>query len=183
MKMKLVKNIVCPFCGTLCDDIICKVENNKIVGTMNACRIGHSKFVHEEGAERYTEPMIRKNGELVEVSIDEAVDKVANILTKAKRPLIYGFSCTDCDSQAIGVELAEEAKTLINNTASVCHGPSVLALQDAGYTICTFGEVKNRADVIIYWGCNPICMHIQDISQEIHFQEDFLELEVDQIEH
>lgn len=51
--MKLVKNVVCPFCGTLCDDIIVKVEGNEIVGTMNACRIGHNKFVHTEGATRY----------------------------------------------------------------------------------------------------------------------------------
>jgi len=165
--MELVKNVVCPFCGTLCDDIICKVEGDEIVGTMNACRIGHSKFVHAEGAERYKKPLVRKSGELVEVSIDEAVDKAATILTQAKRPLIYGFSCTDCDSQALGVELAEEANTIIDNTASVCHGPSVLALQDVGYPICTFGEVKNRADVIVYWGCNPMHAHPRHLSRNV----------------
>lgn len=165
--MELVKNVVCPFCGTLCDDIICKVEDNEIVGTMNACRIGHSKFVHAEGAERYKKPLIRKSGEFVEVSFEEATDKAAEILFESKRPLIYGFSCTDCDSQAAGVELAETANTIIDNTASVCHGPSVLGLQDVGYPICTFGEVKNRADVVIYWGCNPMHAHPRHMSRNV----------------
>jgi formylmethanofuran dehydrogenase subunit B len=165
--MELVKNVVCPFCGTLCDDIICKVEDNEIVGTMNACRIGHSKFVHTEGAERYKKPLIRKNGEFEEVSMDEAIDKAATILAESKRPLMYGWSCTECDAQAVGVELAEEARAVIDNTASVCHGPSVLALQDVGYPICTFGEVKNRADVVVYWGCNPMHAHPRHLSRHV----------------
>ncbi|WP_255503812.1 MULTISPECIES: formylmethanofuran dehydrogenase subunit B [Methanothermobacter] len=165
--MEYVKNVVCPFCGTLCDDIICKVEDNEIVGTINACRIGHSKFVHAEGAVRYKKPLIRKNGEFVEVSYDEAIDKAAKILAESKRPLMYGWSCTECEAQAVGVELAEEAGAVIDNTASVCHGPSVLALQDVGYPICTFGEVKNRADVVVYWGCNPMHAHPRHMSRNV----------------
>jgi len=165
--MEYVKNVVCPFCGTLCDDIICKVEDNEIVGTINACRIGHSKFVHAEGAVRYKKPLIRKNGEFVEVSYDEAIDKAAKILAESKRPLMYGWSCTECEAQAVGMELAEEAGAVIDNTASVCHGPSVLALQDVGYPICTFGEVKNRADVVVYWGCNPMHAHPRHMSRNV----------------
>jgi formylmethanofuran dehydrogenase subunit B len=37
----------------------------------------------------------------------------------------------------------------------VCHGPSGIALQGVGEPTCTLGEVKNRADLIIYWGSNP----------------------------
>ncbi len=165
--MELVKNVVCPFCGTLCDDIVCKVEGNEIVGTINACRIGHNKFVHTEGATRYRKPLIRENGEFVEVDYDEAIEKAAQILAESKRPLMYGWSCTECEAQAVGVELAEEVGAIIDNTASVCHGPSVLALQDVGYPICTFGEVKNRADVVIYWGCNPMHAHPRHLSRHV----------------
>jgi len=55
--MEIVKNAVCPFCGTLCDDIELVIENGHIVGTKNACRIGNAKFMHFEGAVRYTEPL------------------------------------------------------------------------------------------------------------------------------
>lgn len=165
--MELVKNVVCPFCGTLCDDIICKVENDEIVGTYNACRIGHSKFVHTEGAMRWKTPMIRKGDEFVETTYDDAIEKAAQVIVGSKKPLMYGWSCTDCEAQAVGVELAEVSKAVIDNTASVCHGPSVLALQDTGYPICTFGEVKNRADVIIYWGCNPFHAHPRHMSRHV----------------
>ncbi|MDO8870163.1 MAG: formylmethanofuran dehydrogenase subunit B [Methanobacteriaceae archaeon] len=166
--MELVKNVVCPFCGTLCDDIICKVENDEIVGTYNACRIGHSKFVHTEGAMRWKTPMIRQGDEFVETTYDDAIEKAAQVIAGSKKPLMYGWSCTDCEAQAVGVELAEVSKAVIDNTASVCHGPSVLALQDTGYPICTFGEVKNRADVIIYWGCNPFHAHPRHMSRHVY---------------
>ena len=166
--MELVKNVVCPFCGTLCDDIICKVENDEIVGTYNACRIGHSKFVHTEGAMRSKTPMIRQGDEFVETTYDDAIEKAAQVIAGSKKPLMYGWSCTDCEAQAVGVELAEVSKAVIDNTASVCHGPSVLALQDTGYPICTFGEVKNRADVIIYWGCNPFHAHPRHMSRHVY---------------
>ncbi len=165
--MELVENVVCPFCGTLCDDIICKVENNEIIGTINACRIGHSKFVHAEGAMRWKKPMIRQDGEFVETTYDDAIDKAAQVLANSKRPLMYGWSCTDCEAQGVGVDLAEKTGAVIDNTASVCHGPSVLALQDVGYPICTFGEVKNRADVVIYWGCNPMHAHPRHLSRNV----------------
>jgi formylmethanofuran dehydrogenase subunit B len=166
--MELVKNVVCPFCGTLCDDIICKVENDEIVGTYNACRIGHSKFVHTEGAMRWKTPMIRQGDEFVETTYDDAIEKAAQVIAGSKKPLMYGWSCTDCEAQAVGVELAEVSKAVVDNTASVCHGPSVLALQDTGYPICTFGEVKNRADVIIYWGCNPFHAHPRHMSRHVY---------------
>ncbi len=34
-----------------------------------------------------------------------------------------------------------------------------MAIQTVGAPCCTLGEVKNRADLIIYWGCNPVHAH------------------------
>jgi len=165
--MEIHEDVPCPFCGTICDDIICKVEGDEVVSTQNACRIGNAKFVHAEGAERYKKPMIRKSGELVEVSMDEAVEEAAKMLVESKRPLMYGWSSVDCDAQSVGVELAEESFAVIDNTATVCHGPSLLAVHDVGYPVCTLGEVKNRADVVIYWGCNPLHAHPRHFSRHV----------------
>ncbi len=65
----------------------------------------------------------------------------------------------------MGVELAEEIGAVIDNTASVCHGPSVLAIQDVGLPSCTLGEVKNRADLVIYWGANPAAAHANHMKR------------------
>ena len=41
----------------------------------------------------------------------------------------------------------------------MCHGPSGLAFQGVGESTSTLGEVKNRADLVIYWGGNPAESH------------------------
>lgn len=56
--------------------------------------------------------------------------------------------------------MAELIHGVIDNTSSVCHGPSILAIQEVGHPGCTLGGVvKNRADLVIYWGSNPIDAH------------------------
>lgn len=119
--VKIVKNVVCPFCGCLCDDLEILVENNHIVGTRNACRIGNAKFMHFEGAVRYTEPLMRedKRDDFKKVDWDTAIDETARILAEATRPLLYGWSSTETHAQIVGVELAELLGAVIDNTATI----------------------------------------------------------------
>ncbi|WP_457555157.1 formylmethanofuran dehydrogenase subunit B [Candidatus Pyrohabitans sp.] len=159
-------DVICSFCGTLCDDIEVVVEDNRIVDVKHACRIGTAKFLSSNELEhRLLKPMVRKNGKLVETSLDEALDRAAGILKSAIKPLLYGWSSTSCEAQSAGIELAEELGGVIDATVTVCHGPSVLAVHDAGYPGCTLGEVKNRADLVIYWGSNPMHGHPRHLSR------------------
>lgn len=173
--LKVVTDVVCPFCGTLCDDLKVVVDGNKIVDTMNACMIGNEKFMTSQDPHRLVKPMEREDGtaNFGNVSIDYAIDKAAEILAHAKRPLIYGWSSTSCEAQEVGNELAELVGAVTDNTASVCHGPSVLAIQSVGGPMCTLGEVKNRADLVIYWGCNPIHAHPRHMSRYSIYQRGF----------
>jgi formylmethanofuran dehydrogenase subunit B len=165
--LKVVTDVVCPFCGTLCDDIKVVLDGNQIVDTMNACIIGNEKFKSAGAGHRINQPLEREEGttQFAPVSYDYAIEKSAQILAKAKRPLFYGWSSTSCEAQEVGNELAEVCGGVTDNTASVCHGPSVLAIQTVGAPMCTLGEVKNRADLIIYWGCNPIHAHPRHMSR------------------
>jgi formylmethanofuran dehydrogenase subunit B len=165
--LKVVTDVVCPFCGTLCDDVKVVLDGNQIVDTMNACIIGNEKFKSAGAGHRINQPLEREEGttQFAPVSYDYAIEKSAQILAKAKRPLFYGWSSTSCEAQEVGNELAEVCGGVTDNTASVCHGPSVLAIQTVGAPMCTLGEVKNRADFIIYWGCNPIHAHPRHMSR------------------
>jgi formylmethanofuran dehydrogenase subunit B len=151
----IYEDVVCPFCGCLCDDIVVTVENGEITGTKNACSISKSKFVnHHKNA-------LQASIKGKEVSTKEAIDKAAEILKNADAPLIYGLSSTECEAQRHAIHLAEILGATIDQTASVCHGPTILGTQDAGCVKCTLGEVKNRADLIVYWGCNPAEAHMR----------------------
>ncbi|TFF99231.1 MAG: formylmethanofuran dehydrogenase subunit B [Promethearchaeota archaeon] len=170
--MKTVYDVVCPFCGTLCDDLEVDVEiaTDKVVEVRNACQIGTAKYYSSNPSpHRYEKPMIRKDGKLTEASWDEAIEKAADILTAAKRPLLYGFSSTECEAQGKGVELAEILGSILDNTASVCHGPTLLAEQDVGVPTSTLGEYKNRADLVIFWGSNPVHAHPRHLGRYSEF--------------
>ena len=156
--MAVHTDVVCPFCGCLCDDIEVTVAGNEIVNTRNACAISRSKFLNH-GTNRITAPTV--DGEAV--GYDEAVEEASRILARAKRPLVYGLSSTECGAIAKAVELAELIGGVIDNTSSVCHGPTILALQQVGESKTTLGEVKNRADLVIFWGSNPTEAHLRHL--------------------
>jgi len=145
-------------------------KENKVVEVRNGCQIGTKKyFASNPSNHRYEKPLIKEKGSFKEVSWDEALDKAADILVKAKRPLLYGFSSTECEAQGKGVELAEVLGAILDNTASVCHGPSLLAIQDVGAPTSTLGEYKNRADLVVFWGCNPVHAHPRHLGRYSEF--------------
>lgn len=169
-KFKNFEDVVCPFCGTLCDDLKVIIEDNEVIEVDNACAIGTAKFFSSNVSEhRYTKPMMRINGKLEEVTWDKALNKAAELLANAKRPLAYGWSSTECDAQRKAVELMEICGGILDNTASVCHGPSLLAIQDVGCPTSTLGEYKNRADLVLFWGSNPVHAHPRHMSRYSDF--------------
>ncbi|MEM3702838.1 MAG: formylmethanofuran dehydrogenase subunit B [Candidatus Bathyarchaeia archaeon] len=169
----VISDVVCPYCGCLCDDLEIVVDGGKIVEVRSNCELGAEKFLHASAPTRLRAPKIRVDGEFREVSVDEAVQKAAEILVQAKKPLSYGWSSTECDAIRFGVELMEEVGGIIDDTSSVCHGPTIIAVQDIGISTSTLGEIKNRADLIIYWGCNPMQAHPRHLSRYTFFPRGF----------
>ena len=168
--MTVIKSVVCPICGCLCDDLEVTVENNEIVKMKNGCSVCEAKMVHGyKSEERILKPMIRKDGKLVPVTMDEAVHKAAQILTDAKYPLLFGWSSSTSEAQRVGVELAEELGSALDNCCSVCHGPSVMATQEIGIPSCTLGQIRHRADLIVYWACNPWTSHPRHVERYTAF--------------
>jgi len=168
----MVTDVVCPFCGTLCDDIEVIVEGNDIKSVKHACKLGSAKFLGAS-KHRFEKPLVMQNGELREATMEEAVEKAAHILAKSQHPLLYGWATTTCEVHRVGIALAEELGAVIDSCTSVCHGPSELAFQDVGYPTVTLGEVKNRADLVIYWGANPMHAHPRHLSKHSIFPRGF----------
>ncbi|HZD42825.1 MAG TPA: formylmethanofuran dehydrogenase subunit B, partial [Methanomicrobiales archaeon] len=173
---KMVTDVICPFCGTLCDDLEIEVSDDgkKIVGVYNACAIGAEKFLHSQAADRQKLPRMQQpDGSYKEVSYDEAVEYAAQMLANSKKPLMYGWSSTSCEAQSKGHEIAELVGAVVDNTATVCHGSTLIAIQDVGIPSCTLGEIKNRADRIVFWGCNPAHAHPRHMSRYSIFPRGF----------
>ncbi len=166
-----IKSVVCPVCGCLCDDIELTVKDGKVISVKNGCALSNAKFLGYAQEHRVQKPLIRKNGKLAETSIEKAVRKSAEILANANYPLLYGWSSTSCEAQRIGVELAEAIGGVLDNTSTICHGPSILGIQEVGIPTCTLGQIRHRADLIIYWGCDPWSAHPRHLERYTSFTE------------
>jgi formylmethanofuran dehydrogenase subunit B len=164
-----VKAVTCPVCGSLCDDIELTIEDGKIREVRKGCAMCESKFLGHCSEHRILKPLIREDGKLVETSLEDAIEKAALILAEANYPILYGWSSTSCEAIRVGLELAEEIGGVIDNTAVICHGPSILSVQNIGIPSCTLGQIRHRADLIIYWGSNPWSAHPRHIERYTAF--------------
>ena len=152
--LKIIEDAACTFCGCVCDDIELHVAGSKIVAAKRACALGASWFLNHEIEDRaacYIEGQ--------PATVEEGIDRAAEILVQAKYPLIYGMSDTTVESQRIAASIGDWIGANLDTTTSVCHGPSGMALQGVGEVTATLGEIRNRGDLIIFWGANPAESH------------------------
>ncbi|MEM4246284.1 MAG: formylmethanofuran dehydrogenase subunit B, partial [Candidatus Bathyarchaeia archaeon] len=162
--MAVFRDVVCTVCGCCCDDLEVEVQNGKIIRAKNACALSLSKLL-STGEERLTKPMIRRGRRLAPAPLSRAVMRAATILAKASYPVLWGWSLTSCEAIERGVELAELVGGVIDNNTSVCHGPGLIGVQDVGVSSCSLGEAKNRADLVVYWGANPVHAHPRHLAR------------------
>jgi formylmethanofuran dehydrogenase subunit B len=158
--VEFFEHVACTVCGCVCDDLRITVEQGRITRAEGACKLAEPWFL---GQDRHKPPAARIAGE--PVPLEEAVDRAAELLRRASSPLIYGLSRSSTEGQRTAVALGERIGATIDTTASLCHAPSVVALQEVGECTCTLGEVKNRADLVIYWGCNPLDSHPRHLER------------------
>ncbi len=169
--MPTITSVVCPYCGCVCDDLEITIENGKIVKNKNGCVLSKAKFFNFNNEHRVQKTLVRKDGKLVEASMHEGLLRAAEILAKANYPVLYGWSSTSVEAQRVGVELAEEVGGVFDNTSTVCHGSATLGMQENGFPSGTLGQVRHRADLIIYWGCDPVSSHPRHMQRYTSFAE------------
>ena len=154
MNERVIEDVACTACACVCDDLKITVQDNRIVHAERACKLAEPWFLGQDTAQ-VSAVTVRGQAS----SCEEAVRAAADILRTARAPLIYGLSHSSTDGQRAAVALADRLGANIDTTASEGHAPSILALQQSGESTCTLGEVRNRADLVIYWGSDPTESH------------------------
>ncbi len=138
------RNVTCPFCGILCDDLVIENSGHKLKILKNGCPKAITAF-----EKRQIENSPRIKGK--KVALDEAIAEVARLLEQSRTPLITGLG-TDAAGMRQVMHLADKTNAIIDHM----HGDSlirnILVLQDLGWITTSLGEIKNRADMIIFAG-------------------------------
>ena len=138
----------CLGCGCACDDIEVRTSGGRIVEARNACPLGVAWFGDGRAPNR-----VQIAGR--EATVDEALDTAVTLLAAAGRPLVYLAADVSCETQREAIAVADVLRaTLDSSTSSTALG-SILAAQELGRASATLGEIRNRADVVVFWGIDP----------------------------
>jgi formylmethanofuran dehydrogenase subunit B len=158
--MAVFENVACTVCGCVCDDLRITVEKDQIVRCEGACGLSEPWLL---GQNSRRPPVSVVEGRPVDLA--EAAGRAAELLRASSSPLIYGLSRSSTEGQRAAIDLAERIGATIDTTASLCHAPSVMAVQEVGESTCTLGEVRNRADLVIFWGADPVESHPRHLER------------------
>jgi formylmethanofuran dehydrogenase subunit B len=144
----------------VCDDLRVAVAGGRVVSADGACRLAEPWFLSQNAARP---PAAEVGG--VPADPEAALARAAAILTSAKYPLIYGLSRSTTEGQRAATALADRLGATIDTTASTGHAPSLMALQQVGESTSTLGEVRNRADLVVFWGSDPVVTHPRHLER------------------
>lgn len=149
------ENIACTKCGCVCDDLTVRVRNNVVESFSPGCSVAEPWF------QQLKQPINCRVAEIrrVPASLTEAVSAAKTILRSSRAPLFFGLSRSSTDGQRAVCELADHLGATIDTTASIGHGPSIMAVQGAGESTSTLGEIRHRSNLIFYWGSDPEKTH------------------------
>jgi len=154
---------ICTGCSLLCDDIEVELKGEGIGTTKNLCRKGQGHY-ESLGVER-----LAPSVDGAEVSLDDAISKAAKVLSEAEKPLLFGWGNSTLEAQIVGIELAKKLGAVIDDTSSFCQGYLMEKVLNGVYPTCTLDDVRNLADVLIYWGSDPSSSHPRHMSRFSYF--------------
>ena len=173
-----VTRTICTYCGVGCNlDVATKDEEiisitapyDAEVNQGHTCLKGRYAFKFYDHPERLRSPMVRKEGELTEVSWDEAydyiIDKIKNIRADFGPDAIAGISSARCTNEEnYLMQKFIRAVVGTNNIdccARVCHSPTALGMQRAFGTGAATNSVIDikYTDCMMVIGANPTVAH------------------------
>jgi formylmethanofuran dehydrogenase subunit B len=143
------QSFTCPFCNLFCQDV--QIPN-----------LGSSKPVWQPGctlAQTSLEQLPAGNPlpchDGASMTWNEALDLAHRWLHSPRIPLVVLSGDASCEAQRVGVELAQRLHATVDTPLSRFDLAVPMASIDPGYLTCTMGEVAQKADKLLFWGCWP----------------------------
>lgn len=156
-----VADAVCMGCGCLCDDIGLTADGGRIVAARNACPLGESWLLTTipPGPDAWLDGR--------PAAAEAAVARAAAILRGARCPVVVGLPGATLEAQREAVAIAERIGASVDSTLTPAAAHGLAAFQRVGKVGASLGEVRNRADVVVYWGVDPAATHPRHFERHI----------------
>lgn len=144
---RIVRDVVCAFCGLGCDDIEVTVAG-RVVTPRKAC-VDAARLLARSDA---PPPSARVNG--VPASLAAAAAAAAGHL-KAARSSVFSGLGADLEGHRRLYDIAMTAGASIDHSASAGLFANLDRLARRGWTAATLAEVRNRCDLLVVFGDDP----------------------------
>jgi formylmethanofuran dehydrogenase subunit B len=140
--------VTCLGCGCACDDIEIILDGGRIAEARGACELGTRWF----GDGRVPSRAL-VDGQ--DASMDACVAAIARQLQEATSLLVYLAPDLSCEAQREAIAIADRLRARVESVTSSAAMHGILAAQERGRAGATLGEIRNRADVMVFWGVDP----------------------------
>jgi len=169
---------VCTYCGVGCNLEVSHVESHihsiqapydAEVNQGHTCLKGRYAFSFYDHPDRLRDPLIRKNGEFVKATWEEAYDLIVSKLNSIKETdgpnAIAGISSSRCTNEENYLMQkfirAVIGTNNIDGCARVCHSPTALGMQRAFGTGAATNSIEDlkHTECILVIGANPTEAH------------------------
>jgi formylmethanofuran dehydrogenase subunit B len=147
----ITRDWTCPFCPLLCDDLVVESHGD---GTLSVADTECSRLAAALESYSATDTQCRSVVDGNEVALDAGLARAAQFLADSRRPLFGGLATDVAGARALYV-LAAGCGAILDHLHGDALTPATLALQDRGSFFTTLSEVRSRADLLLFFGCQP----------------------------
>ena len=140
----LSKEVACPFCGIICDDLVIQSDDEHVKVVSNGCPKAVAEF---EKPIQKKSPAIKGKS----VALEQALIEAHRILKQSSTPLFAGLG-TDAEGIRQMMHLAEISGAVMDHMHGNALARNTMVIQDLGWITTTMTEIRNRADLIIFAG-------------------------------
>ena len=131
-----------------------RLKDGRIVAVDNACSLCETRLLGQSHSQPATAEI---DGQAATTSA--AIEHAVKILAASRAPLICGLAGSTVETQRAAVALADHLGATIDPSLPAFHRAAIQAMQSVGVSTCTLGEVKQRVDLVIFWGADPATTH------------------------
>jgi formylmethanofuran dehydrogenase subunit B len=144
-----VDHVTCLGCGCGCDDISVTVRDGRIVEITPPCPVSRPWF--GDGVVPWE---VRRSGNPADLK--EALSEAAGLLARQPgRVLVYLGADLSSAAQRCAIQVADLLRATVDTATSETAATGLLAVQRRGRATATLGEIRNRADVVLFWATDP----------------------------
>jgi formylmethanofuran dehydrogenase subunit B len=143
---RLIANVSCPFCGLACDDLDVRISGHALGVEAMSCERANRLFAANSGT-----PGSNGSIENLAAPFAQCVASAAALLRGANQPLISGLAA-DVGGVRAALSMANRIGAIVDHMNSTALSRNLLVLQDSGWIVSTFAEVRSRADFVLIVG-------------------------------